>query len=93
MGEMKKMEPIPQTSIWKWNEELDMLLAPLKQVVVREQGQNSYGVEILTQVARRDIAHLLPVLRQYDLGLQAVMSALLSAAVNSLSESLLLILQ
>ena len=56
--------------------ELSILLSPCRQIIVREDGLNEHGVEVVLSVPRRDLCRYLPRLREVDRALCAALALL-----------------
>jgi hypothetical protein len=69
-GEFKRLEPLPVQAASRWSMEIDFLLSPCEQIVVRTPVQRQLAdgtnVEVLENRLRPDIEEFLPRLRGMD---------------------------
>jgi len=69
-GEFKRLEPLPAQAATRWSMEIDFLLSPCEQIVVRTPVRRTLpdgtSVEVLESRLRADIGEHLPRLRSLD---------------------------
>jgi hypothetical protein len=78
-GEMRRLEPLPESNVTTWNRELEWYITPTQHIVVREADWKELPggerVEIMVSRQRRDIAETLPALLEADLAIQGILES------------------
>ncbi|KAK4537327.1 hypothetical protein CDCA_CDCA12G3352 [Cyanidium caldarium] len=78
-GEFKRLEPLPTAAASKWSIEIDFLLSPCEQIIIRVPGTRSLPdgrqVEVLENRLRPDIDEFLPKLRGMDAAMRDMLKS------------------
>ena len=78
-GEFKRLEPLPAAAASKWSIEIDFLLSPCEQIIIRVPGTRSLPdgrqVEVLENRLRPDIDEFLPKLRGMDAAMRDMLKS------------------
>lgn len=87
-GEFKRLEPLPVQAASRWSMEIDFLLSPCEQIMVRtpvrRQLADGTSVEVLESRLRPDIEEYLPRLRGMDQAIREILRSFreLSGTLN-----------